>query len=49
MSNTTTPLHIGRSGGATPRRFGNRLDNFRIWKDRQLTGTEITTLYTNLL
>ncbi len=49
MSNTTAPLHIGRSGGATPRRFGNRLDNFRIWKDRQLTGTEITTLYTNLL
>lgn len=49
MSNTATPLYIGRSGGATPRRFGNRLDNFRIWKDRQLTGTEITTLYTNLL
>lgn len=49
MSNTTAPLRIGRSGGVTPRRFGNRLDNFRIWKDRQLTGTEITTLYTNLL
>lgn len=49
MSNTSAPLYIGRSGGATPRRFGNRLDNFRIWKDRQLTGTEITTLYTNLL
>ena len=49
MNNTATPLYIGRSGGGTPRRFGNRLDNFRIWKDRQLTGTEITTLYTNLL
>lgn len=49
MSNTIAPLYIGRSGGGTPRRFGNRLDNFRIWKDRQLTGTEITTLYTNLL
>jgi len=49
MNNTTTPLYIGRSGGATPRRFGNRLDNFRIWKDRQLSGTEITNLYTNLL
>lgn len=49
MTNTATPLYIGRSGGGTPRRFGNRLDNFRIWKDRQLTGTEITTLYTNLL
>lgn len=49
MSNTTAVFCIGRSGGATPRRFGNRLDNFRIWKDRQLTGTEITTLYTNLL
>lgn len=49
MNNTSAPLYIGRSGGGTPRRFGNRLDNFRIWKDRQLTGTEITTLYTNLL
>jgi len=49
MSNTATPLYIGRSGGGTPRRFGNRLDNFRMWNDRQLTGTEITTLYTNLL
>lgn len=49
MNNTTTPLYIGRSGGATPRRFGNRLDNFRMWKDRQLSGTEITNLYTNLL
>ena len=49
MNNTATPLYIGRSGGATPRRFGNRIDNFRIWKDRQLTGTEITNLYTNLL
>jgi len=49
MNNTATPLYIGRSGGATPRRFGNRLDNFRIWKNRQLSGTEITNLYTNLL
>jgi hypothetical protein len=49
MNNTATPLYIGRSGGATPRRFGNSLDNFRMWKDRQLSGTEITTLYTNLL
>ena len=48
MSNTATPLYIGRSGGATPRRFGNRLDNFRIWKDRQLTGTEISNIYTTL-
>lgn len=48
MTNTATPLHIGRSGGATPRRFGNRLDNFRIWKDRQLTGTEISNIYTTL-
>lgn len=48
MSNTTAPLYIGRSGGGTPRRFGNRLDNFRIWKDRQLTGTEIANIYTTL-
>ena len=49
MNNTTAPLYIGRSGGGTPRRFGNRLDNFRMWNDRQLTQAEITTLYTNLL
>jgi hypothetical protein len=48
MSNTNTPLYIGRSGGATPRRFGNRLDNFRIWKNRQLTQSEITNIYTTL-
>lgn len=48
MSNTATPLYIGRSGGATPRRFGNRLDNFRIWKNRQLTQSEITNIYTTL-
>jgi len=48
MNNTTTPLYIGRSGGGTPRRFGNRLDNFRMWKDRQLSGTEILNIYTTL-
>jgi hypothetical protein len=48
MNNTITPLYIGRSGGAAPRRFGNRLDNFRIWKNRQLTGTEISNIYSTL-
>jgi len=48
MNNTATPLYIGRSGGATPRRFGNRLDNFRMWKGRQLSGTEILNIYTTL-
>lgn len=48
MSNTNTPLYIGRSGGATPRRFGNRIDNFRMWKNRLLTQTEITNIYNTL-
>lgn len=44
MSSTTQPLIIGKSG-VTGGFYNGKIDEIAIWKDRELTATEVSQLY----
>ena len=48
MTNTTAGVVFGRLGSAASGYLNGRLDQTRIWKDRELTQSEITDIYNTL-
>ncbi len=48
MTNTTAGVVLGRQGNIATNFLNGRLDQTRIWKDRELTAAEIANIYTTL-
>ena len=50
MTNTATIINIGsRSFGPTEGEFNGKMDEFHVWKNRELTQAEVTDIYTTEL
>jgi hypothetical protein len=50
MSNTVSPINIGsQSWNASQGEFDGKMDEYHIWKNRELTQAEVTDIYTTEL
>ena len=50
MSNTTSPINIGsQSWNPTQKEFDGKMDEYHVWKNRELTQAEVTDIYTTEL